>query len=1140
MGFNSSPESDDPAKKTTPQLEFAGIQSPLSIPDRSEDDWRRVSQASQKATEFPLPKLEVQSDPRAGLPPELLMLYGDPSLLPKAAKPDSKPADSSLPNFQVPTPQRAADQQPGPQQQFDATPPQFRPWQQFDPRQFAPGDNSTPRFDVPVAPAANLNVRADQAGYVTDIAYPDGKTRTIERDPVTHEAKSIITTNQEGTTRLVNQGGRWFMEVQGMQLPFPGKVEVSKDGDINMQTSADGVWRVEKPNGLITEEKENADGARASFDANHRLSKITRKDGTVIEQVNENTIVEARPGQKPVTWTNLGGLWSADNGEKPRKNLSLKDNASLTFDDANGVKHTINGRGLETLEGAGLGKITPDTSNRPSEVETADGKKIRKYEYFDEKGNDIKSVTIVDKEKGTSTVYTRDSATSKTWRSDNRGSWSGEIRVSADGVHSIRSTTRRYDDDDDNNDAGKWTSYHPDGRETSDVVGNDGSRASYDKNNVLVSYRGADGVRIDRVGDTITHYDPKIGTTVNWNKGADGNWTSDSPQFKDTRKEISFNTNGEFAYTNERGGKVQERRDGSKQIVEKDGTKLDFDNNGQIIKAVKGNLERNFIRDAQGGIVSVRDKNLTNKEERSVFDRRPPGEENRSNIHVGPNGDLSYQNPDGSAVIERSNMLHIDLDKDGDITRVVGPKSTREYQYIGEGDNKAVANIIDTRKSEKGDKVENWTRVANPDGTLSNEFRSVDDKGKQRKSRYNITPCADGEYEYRLATDKPGEKVHVERLNKEGIDGMPEGIEDARSELIAQLEGVMDKARLDQNVAFMKTFEKRMMDQTELQIAAGIDREAVLKETERQIVDTYYNCARLCVAQAPQQMYSQKDRVALAENLLYLAADPTDIKQGNQGTCWWESSWNIGVFQRNAGHGSRLIADVALTGQYTSTAGKLSGGAPKTIKVPANYVNFRNNDSGGSWTPQNARSGSHRSKVGMMMDQIGPPLYGARSWGHSNAGDHGEARNIVYMITGKDEIRHGSSGLGRHEKLQLLKTGGWTSSGGGHMWGYSMHKDKDGSWVVIKDDQYKGADHVIARIKDLRQWITGDVAADARKQWRASKPRKGETNSSYSSLASSSWGSGDGFNRTQTNDDIYGNQMKVLQMNRPKWQAQQA
>jgi hypothetical protein len=972
----------------------------------------------------------------------------------------------------------------------------------------------------------------DQSGFVTDINYPDGKMRHIDRDQTTHEATAIFTQDRDGITKLVNQNGTWFMEVQGMNLPFPGKIDVSKDGDIAMQTNASGVWRIEKANGSVSEEKENEDGARASFDSNHQIAKITRKDGASFEQLDQNRIVESHPGSKPITWTNLGGLWTSDSGDKPRKNMAMHDNATVTYEDSNAVKHTINGRGIETLEGAGMGKITPDISGRPQEVETADGQKVRKYTYFDEVGSDIKSVTIVDKKDNSTVTYSRESKDANQWRNEKGGYWQGNIKVSPDGVHSVRSSQYGAEE------SGKWTSYHPDGRQTSDTINLDGSRSSYDESGALVSFRGADGSRMDRFSingrDTIQHYNPKIGETITWTKGSDGFFKSDSARFPDARKDLTFSTNGEQNYSNEKGARVLERRDGTKQIVEKDGTKLDVDEKNQTVRATKGNLERTFIRD-DNGIVAVRDRNTTSKEERIIFERRPAGEENRSNINIAPNGDLSYQNPDGSAVIERSNMLRLDLDKDGDITRVVGPKGSRVYQYIGEGDHKVVANVLDTRKTEKGEKTEQWTRVANPDGTLSNEFRSRQDDGKDRKPRYNLTPCAEGEYEYKLASDKPGDKAHVEKLVKESADGMPESVEEAREALMGVLENVMDKARYAANVVFMKKFEQRMMDQTELQVAAGLDPEKVMKETAKCITETYFNCARLAgTPKGQNEMYGLKDRVRLAENLLYLANDPTDIKQGGQGTCWWESSWNVGLFQRNAGCAARFCADIALKSEYTSTAGPLKGGPPKTIKIPRQYVGLNSSDSGAGWTPQNSHRSSQRSMVGMLIDQVGPPLGGQRGWGQSNAGWHTEARNILYMMTGRDNIRHGDSGIGRHEKLELLKTGGWTSSGGNHMWGYTMHKEKNGSWVVIKDDQYEGGDHVIQRIANLKQWIGSDIQRDVRSQWKPSKPRPGQSTDSAPSYMASN--ASNNTYRPRTNNSLESDRINVIQMNKPVWQ----
>ena len=570
-------------------------------------------------------------------------------------------------------------------------------------------------------------VRFDDAGYSTDIYYPDAKIRHIERDPQTHEVNAIVTSNAEGTSRLVKQNGSWFLDVQGMQLAFPGKVEVAKDGTVSMQTSEKGVWRIEQPDGTIREEKENADGARVGYDSNHQINKITRADGSSFQLVNGNTMLEAHPAGKTVTWTNNDGMWtSSDDGGKPRKNMLLHDNASLTFDDTAGLKHTINGRGFETLEGAGFGTIVSDAAGRPTEVDNADAKKARKYDYFDDKSYDIKSVNIIDKQTNKEVVYTRESKSSNQWRTSDGQVWSGEIKVSPDGVHSIKAANQYSND----NSSSKWTSYYPDGRQTSDSIGADGSRASYDSQNNLVSFRGADGQRIDRLKvngkDTLTVYDPKLGETVNWSKENNGVWASDSPRFKDGRADLNFNTNGELSFTNDKGAKVQEHRDGSKQVSTKDGTRLDYDKDNQIVKAVRGNLERTFTRDASG-IAVVKDRNLTTKEERTIFERRPPGEENRSNIFISANGDLSYQNPDGTASIERSSMIHVDLDRDGDITRVVSPQGTRTYEYLGEGSQKTVASVKDLRMTDKGAKSETWTRVANPDGSLSNEFRSLDD-----------------------------------------------------------------------------------------------------------------------------------------------------------------------------------------------------------------------------------------------------------------------------------------------------------------------------------------------------------------------------------------------------------------------------
>ena len=1073
MGFTSS-ESEQ-LKKPEDRPERAALGRPEAQPEPPPVDWSKELQSQKPLSEFQLPSLEVAIGGKSA------------KAVPKEAK-DGKAQDAPV--------SRAAANDASENKEAAA------------PEKVVPG------------------VKTNSAGFVTDIVYDENKSRQIVRDAATNAPTSMTTRTADGTNTLVKRDGMWYMQVQELELPFPGKVEVGEDGTVAMQTSFNGIWRIEKPDGTVSEEKENADGARISFSPDHQLQKITRKDGTTFQQADSNTIVETMPGRTSTTWTKQGDLWTSAS-DQPRKNFQLNTDGTISFEDKDGIKHSVNGRGIETLEGAGLGRITPDEAGRPHIVESSDGTKKRSYEYFDSKSADVRSFTVTDAEKGTTTTWTREAANKDIWRNEKNQIWQGDLQCSNDGVHSIRQ--RRWQSQD-----AKWTSHHPDGKTTSDEIKEDGSRFSYNDKNELVSYRGSDGTRMDRVGtdgSQVKYYSPKLGETVTWMKGSDGSYISDSPKFTDVRRDLSFTNTGEIAYTNLQGGKVTEHRDGTKQVLERDGTKLDFDTNEQIIRATKGSLERSFVREG-GEIKIVRDKNLTNKEERTIFERRPGGEENRLQIAVNRQGDLSYVNPDGTAVIERSNMLRLELDRDGDITRVVGPKNVRQFQYIGEGDQKAVIAVTDTRQTDRGTKTESWSRVANPDGTLSGEFRSRDENGKERKPRYNMTVCADGEYEYRSATDKPGEKAHIAKLNREGMDGMPESVDDARDELRAVLEGCMDKARLDKNMGFMKVFEKRMMDQTELLIAAGVDQEAAIRETEKAIVETYFHVGRLAgEAQSNRNLYDHRTRVRLAENMLYLAADPTDIKQGGQGTCWWESSWNVGLFQRNANEAARFISDVALTGQYTSTAGPLRGGANKTIRIRPEYVRINGGRDSGAWTPENARSGSHRSMVGMLIDQIGPPLGGQRGWGQSNAGWHSEARNILYMMTGKDQIRHGAFGIGRHEKIQLLKTGGWTASGSGHMWGYSMKKDpRDGSWLVLKDDQYQGNDHVIERIRDLRSWISRDVKDQVRKEWRPSK----QSDRQYAYNPSTYQRPAPVQVRRSTYDDVA---PRIVPMNKPTWQS---
>ena len=150
------------------------------------------------------------------------------------------------------------------------------------------------------------------------------------------------------------------------------------------------------------------------------------------------------------------------------------------------------------------------------------------------------------------------------------------------------------------------------------------------------------------------------------------------------------------------------------------------------------------------------------------------------------------------------------------------------------------------------------------------------------------------------------------------------------------------------------------------------------------------------------------------------------------------------------------------------------------------------------------------------------------------------------MMTGRDNIRHGSDNIGRHEKEELLKTGGFTASGGNHMWAYTMHKDSSGQWVVIRDDQYNNADRVVQRIPNLQAWLSGDVKGAVQKNWRAHPARPGDNNSTDTIPVPRPTPrpnphyrpSDDNNDDDNYNDNDYGQgrgRVSVVQMARPVW-----
>ncbi len=157
-------------------------------------------------------------------------------------------------------------------------------------------------------------------------------------------------------------------------------------------------------------------------------------------------------------------------------------------------------------------------------------------------------------------------------------------------------------------------------------------------------------------------------------------------------------------------------------------------------------------------------------------------------------------------------------------------------------------------------------------------------------------------------TDKP---VIVESLVKPGdksAEAKPgsEKLKEAKEQLIKHAEEKFkdDPAKLKQFKENMRLFEER----------AGRDN---LSPTE--IAKTYKEIDRLLEAKGDKPLKSEQRR-DLAEQVMRQVADPTTIDQGQHNTCNM-ATVESRMYSRNPSDAAKLVADVALTGQYVASDG---------------------------------------------------------------------------------------------------------------------------------------------------------------------------------------------------------------------------
>lgn len=923
----------------------------------------------------------------------------------------------------------------------------------------------------------------DDQNLISKITYPGReKTREITRADEKGQPLEIVTTSAEGKSTLVNRDGKWFAKFQGMEFALPGNGGVRFDrvtGDFRYELGTPGLWQLERADGTVTQEKENADGSIVTLNDRGGVGTISRRDRSFVSQTDANTIVETSVTGQSIEWKQqAGGDWvCTQNPNLHRKNFKLDASGVVSYDTPEGDNFRIGGDGSVCQQGQGKAKFTFDDHNRITRIEWPGLDQVRDFSYFGD-SKDIKSITVTDKKRGTTYINERADAKSLHWdvktpEGYRTQSWYGQAMLSDNGVYS-----RRYTDSQGRSRDGKWSTIWQDGTETRDDIDEKGNRTAYDSRGRVRFKESDDGSRATydeagkltfvrtRGGDTYQITDSQIrmfnnhtGETVTFTN-AGGRWSSDSKNYPGDRLNLAVTERGELSFTTGGDKKYLQGTDGTLAVIGKDNVRVDF-KDGEVTGITKGNNHRSFIRE-NGQVVRVVDTDGKSGE-KVVFDAAV--QKDATNLHINSEGDFSYATTNG-AVIERANFVHLELDKGGNtlLSRAANG-SSREFKYVTVGDKQELAQIIDRKPT--GEVKEAWTRQANADGTLTNQFLAAPAPGSSKpRVRENLNVCRDGEYEYKVPGDA---KLKTAKMGVtiDGADGwLSESVDDARSRLMEVVADKMDEGRRQRLEKMMTEFEKRMADRAMLQVLGGRDQAKVEEATQAAVAGTYDHLAALVVSDKPGAYYDQAMRVKLVENFLFHAQDPSTMDQGANGTCWMQAG-HISAMMNHPDSLARLVKE-ASWGSFRTLNGGERGGGPQTYQFSRRMLSMGYEEQ--RWTINSALNNGMRSPIGKILDETCSAIGDRRQPNGGNYGGSSGCRNIIYKITG-DIMADSSHLVNGSERDTLLLNGAYITYAPGHMRSRHLKRDGDG-WVIIQDDQHgEGNDRVISRIRDIRQWV---------------------------------------------------------------------
>lgn len=257
------------------------------------------------------------------------------------------------------------------------------------------------------------NIKTDDKGRVTEVSYPDGRTRQFGYDPNSGQMNRIV--QPDGQVYVLGADGKWSIEQKqrpGEQPPNPkpgsspgtdagaaaagigggifapsdnGRYSAPRDLDFkNPAVAADGTFTYETNDG--SKVKIPPDGTK----------EVTTKDGAVIKSDDKDRVTEVRyPNGDTRTFSydttgklrsytengkrydvrDLGEVWGPDGKSTGMKNPRVGRDGSFTITDAqNNVVTTLTDRTSNTAKGDGS-FVKKNADGNVTEVTYPDGRR---------------------------------------------------------------------------------------------------------------------------------------------------------------------------------------------------------------------------------------------------------------------------------------------------------------------------------------------------------------------------------------------------------------------------------------------------------------------------------------------------------------------------------------------------------------------------------------------------------------------------------------------------------------------------------------------------------------------------------------------------------------------------------------------